>query len=131
VEENAKVEEKNETVKVCIKEIEIKGPTSGEEGPDLLTLILLSNDTNLNGILDSAQIEELIFKEDSSIDGDVTHGVRVKKLDESKYNLTYMTSYFRGYPVDTVKEDGADFMETAQVLIRSKQGTQWTIKTCQ
>ena len=124
------IEDNDAAMEVCVKQIDISS-SPVEEGPDLLTLVLLSNNDKLNSVLDSAQVEELIFrKNDLSDDEDVTHGVRVNKISEGIYKINYPTSYFIDYPIDTTQEVGSDFIKTARVLITSKQGEQWDIKTC-
>lgn len=121
------IKSNDEAMEVCVKQIDISS-SPVEEGPDLLTLVLLSNNDKLNGVLDSAQVEELIFKKNElSDDEDVTHGVRVNKISEGIYKINYTTSYFIDYPIDTTQEVGSDFINTAQVLITSKQGEQWDI----
>lgn len=128
---NNKLNDESYQIKACITNIDIVTPSRGQEGPDLLELVVHSSDSMLNNVLDSSQIENLIFKKDDSLDKEViTHHVRIKKLNQGNYKLTFITSYFIDYPIDTVREKGDDYKKTAQVLLTSKGGIKWEIDTC-
>ncbi|MCX2739478.1 hypothetical protein [Pontibacter anaerobius] len=117
----------------CIDSISILHPKTNELSTGRMELFLSSADTNLNRTLESKLIDELTFKEGGlskrkeKIPGLI---IMVRKIRENHYKLLYFTNHFIGYPIDTVEEKGEDFMETAQIIIKDKQGRQWNIKTC-
>lgn len=127
----SKFEDESSKIGVCIKSIDIVNPSAGQEGPDLLELVFLSSDLILNNVLDSSQIKNLIFKQNDTLEKEeVTHYVRVKKIKQGNYKLTFITSYFIDYPIDTVREKVENYNRTAQVLLTSKDGKEWEIETC-
>ena len=99
----------------------------------MVELFILSADTNLNHVLESKLISEFVFQEgDSSTDEEYRSGIsiRIDQVRDNYYKLSYVTSHFRDYPIDTIQEEGSDFIETANVSITSKHGKHWEIKTC-
>lgn len=122
-----------DAIKTCIDSIVIIYPPPYEESLDVLELLITSSDTSLSNILNSKQIEEIVFQKGDSSGGEEYRSgtsIQVKQISDNYYKLSYITSYFRDYPIDTVIEEGADFMETAQLKITDKRGVKWVIKTC-
>ncbi|MBB6612799.1 hypothetical protein H7F15_17285 [Pontibacter sp. Tf4] len=145
----------NQALKTCISEIKIIYPDPQTEAPDIVEFYINSTDSSLNHILKTKSIENLLFIEGDQSGGEESRfgsGIKITELKKDYFKLHYITSHFRGYPVDTVEEEGSDFLvpianpatipvdtveeegsdfiQTAQLVITDKNGKQWNIKSC-
>jgi len=115
----------------CIEKIRILQPPPNIEAADSVRLALTSSDAKLNEVLEHAKIGKLLFwKEISSPVADDISRIKVKKLGAGHYVLSYSSAYFIDYPTDQVNETGEEFINTARIVLISKEGESWEIKTC-
>ena len=125
--------QKDAALATCIDAINIIYPPPSQESPDRLELYIASSDTALINVLLFEQVEEALFQEEGVLtegESKSGSGLRVSQIGENYFKLSYLTSYFRGYPIDTVKEEGTDYIDTAQLVLTRKHSKKWIIKTC-
>lgn len=120
---------------LCIEDVYVGASPPTVEGPDALVIVIHSSDTLLNQVLDSAQINRLLFWQEPFMSADdsvalQSHHVRKIKLGEDQYKLYFPTMQFRFDSSGEVVTQYPDLKKNAKIRVFSKQNDVWEIESC-
>lgn len=125
-----------QNIHTCIRDIGVELVPDNVDAPDALVVKFTSTDEEVNQMLEQGNTVKLIVWKDTStvIEDSAVYASRIAKLrkvKENEYEVFYPWMGFRDYKTnELLLISNEELRKNPQVRIKTKEGREWTFRSC-